>query len=123
MWQYEKKLQYPVNIKNMNPLLIQLSMQMETIEKKEIKPQVIKSYLNWELYSSFKRALSIIHKSDYETDEKDTFIKYAFSLMKIFTTSVFPISDLDKYNSEANKLGSVSLNEQEYNMLLDFLNK
>ena len=30
---------------------------------------------------------------------------------------------LDKYNLEANKLGSVSLNEQEYNMLLDFLNK
>lgn len=31
--------------------------------------------------------------------------------------------ELDKYNSEANKLGSVSLNEQEYSMLLDFLNK
>jgi len=95
---------YPVNTKNINPLLIQLSMQMETIEKKEIKPQIIKSYLNWELYSSFKRALSIIHKSDYATDEKDTFIKYAFSLMKIFTTAVFPITDLNKYNLENSNL-------------------
>lgn len=95
---------HPVNIKNTNPLLIQLSMQVETIEKKEIKPQVIKSYLNWELYSSFKRALSIIHQSDYLSDEKDTFIKYAFSLMKIFTTSVFPISVLDKYNLENSNL-------------------
>ena len=95
---------YPVNTKNLNPLLIQLAMQIETIEKKEIKPQVIKSYLNWELYSSFKRALSIIHQTDYESDEKDTFIKYAFSLMKIFTTSVFPISDLDKYNIENSNL-------------------
>lgn len=111
---------YPVNIKNMNPLLIQLSMQMETIEKKEIKPQVIKSYLNWELYSSFKRALSIIHKSDYETDEKDTFIKYAFSLMKIFTTSVFPISDLDKYNSENSNL-TIRNRIDELNALHDTL--
>ena len=95
---------YPVNTKVINPLLIQLSMQMETIEKKEIKPQVIKSYLNWELYSSFKRALSIIHQTDYESDEKDAFIKYAFSLMKIFTTSVFPISDLDKYNLENSNI-------------------
>lgn len=111
---------YPVNIKNMNPLLIQLSMQMETIEKKEIKPQVIKSYLNWELYSSFKRALSIIHKSDYETDEKYTFIKYAFSLMKIFTTSVFPISDLDKYNLENSNL-TIRNRIDELNALHDTL--
>lgn len=61
-------------------------------------------------------------------DAVDILYKYydILSIMKIKKPILSLISKnigLDKYNSEANKLGSSSLNEQEYNMLLDFLNK
>ena len=61
-------------------------------------------------------------------DATDVLYKYydVLTIMKTKKPVLSLISkniELDKYNSEANKLGSVSLNEQEYNMLLDFLNK
>lgn len=60
--------------------------------------------LNWELYSSVKRALSIIWQNEYSSEEKEYFIKYSFSILKIFTTAIFNISELEDNNTETGHL-------------------
>ena len=77
------------------------------------------------LNNNFKDSDSVM---EMHYDAVDALYKYydVLTIMKTKKPVLSLISKnigLDKYNSEANKLGSVSLNEQEYNMLLDFLNK
>lgn len=77
------------------------------------------------LNNNFKDSDSVM---EMHYDAVDVLYKYCdiLTIMKTKKPILSLISkniELDKYNSEANKLGSVSLNEQEYNMLLDFLNK
>lgn len=75
--------------------------------------------------NNFKDSDSIM---EMHYDAVDVLYKY-YDILAIMKTKKPILSliskniGLDRYNSEANKLGSVSLNEQEYNMLLDFLNK
>lgn len=88
-----------------NPLLAQLSFQIDDIVNKKITPIAIEdSMLNWNLYSSVKKALSIIYNNDHSSDEKDYFIRYSFSLLKIFSSVIFPISELEKNNLNTNHI-------------------
>lgn len=88
-----------------NPLLAQLSFQIDDIVNKTITPIVIEdSMLNWNLYSSVKKALSIIYNNEYSSDEKDYFIWYSSSLLKIFVSAIFPISELEKNNIDTNHI-------------------
>lgn len=88
-----------------SPLLTQLSIQIENIINKKIESLLIEnSMLNWELYSSVKRALSIIWQNEYSSEEKECFIKYSFSILKIFTTAIFNISELEDNNTETGYL-------------------
>lgn len=88
-----------------SPLLTQLSIQIENIINKKIESLLIEnSMLNWELYSSVKRALSIIWQNEYSSEEKEYFIKYSFSILKIFTTAIFNISELEDNNTETGHL-------------------
>lgn len=75
----------------------QLSAQVNAIIDHEVITKELPSYLSWEEYRKFKRAMFFIKESDYESDSKDSFVMQAFSLMNLFKTALFSMKALEDF--------------------------
>ncbi len=81
---------------NSNVYTDELSLQVDAIINRDIEPHILDGYFTWPEYKVFKKAIFFIKNSDFVSDEKEDFIVTACSLMNIFLTAVFRISELEK---------------------------
>lgn len=105
----------------------QMDAQIVAIINKEVTATIMPGFLDWEKYKAFKKAMFFIKTSEYDSDEKDSFIVQAFSLMNLFLSAVFPIGLLEDLidanninNTEKPELRLQRLN-QTINTFPDFL--
>ena len=80
---------------NHNVYTDELSLQVDTIIDRNIEPHILTGYFTWAEYKDFKKAILFIKNSDFVSDEKEDFIVTAYSLMNIFLTAVFKITELE----------------------------
>lgn len=78
-----------------NSLARQLAHQVDTIIETTNDPVVINGVIGWDGYRKFKKAMFAIQNHDYNRDDKADFIVQAYSLLNLFTTSVFGIGRLE----------------------------
>ena len=78
----------------------ELSQQVDAIINRDIKPHILNGYYSWEEYRDFKKSIFSLKNSDFLSDERGDFIITACSLMNIFLTSVFKITELEKCISD-----------------------
>ena len=81
---------------NPNAYTDELSLQVDSIINRDIAPHVLDGFFSWDDYKGFKKAIIFIKNSDFVSDDKDEFIMTACSLMNIFLTAVFKITELEK---------------------------
>ena len=86
-----------LDVKVKNDYTNQLSAQVNAIIDHEVITKELPSYLSWEEYRKFKRAMFFIKESDYESDSKDSFVMQAFSLMNLFKTALFSMKTLESF--------------------------
>ena len=86
-----------LDVKVKNDYTNQLSAQVNAIIDHEVITKELPSYLSWEEYRKFKRAMFFIKESDYESDSKDSFVMQAFSLMNLFKTALFSMKALESF--------------------------
>lgn len=79
-----------------NPETDALNAQIDAIVDKEINTVELPSLISWDTYREFKTAMYFIKSAEYESDKKDEFILHAYSLMKLFMTSVFSVKDMEE---------------------------
>lgn len=82
--------------KHPNRYTDELSRQVDAIIDRNIEPHIMNGYFSWPEYRDFKKAIFLIKKSELASDEKEDFIIAACSLMNIFLTAVFKITELEK---------------------------
>ncbi len=78
-----------------NPYTRQMDQQIEAITEKEVTANIIPGFMNWNDYKNFKKKLYAIRSSEYDSDDKDSFIMQSYSLMNLFMTAVFSIGFLE----------------------------
>lgn len=80
----------------------ELSLQVDAIISRDVKPHLLDGYFTWDEFRNLKKAIFYLKNSDFVSDEKGEFIITACSLMNIFLTSVFKITELEKCISDGN---------------------
>jgi hypothetical protein len=78
-----------------NPLTFELDRQIANITNNEVKTTVIEGGCSWETYRKIRNALYLIKQSDWDEDQKKTFIVTAYSLLNLFTTAIFSMDFLE----------------------------
>ena len=78
---------------NPNAYTDELSLQVDAIINRDIDPHVLDGFFSWNDYKGFKKAVIFIKNSDFVSEDKDEFIMTACSLMNIFLTAVFKITE------------------------------
>jgi len=91
----ELLLAYPNKIINNNRYTNELNHQINIIIGKKVKSKIIDSESYWDKIEDIKKSLLFIKNSNFYGDEKDNFIRNAFSLIKLFLTVPFPICVLE----------------------------
>lgn len=81
---------------NRNAYTDELSLQVDAIINRDINPHVLDGYFTWAEYRDFKKGIFFTKNSDFVSTEKEDFIVTACSLMNIFLTAVFKITELEK---------------------------
>ncbi len=89
-------LSYSKDIVCENELTKELYEQINTVIDQEIGVHVLESDMLWGDYNFFISALKDIKYSNYNLEEKDMFIRYAYSLKNLFLTSPFTMSELEE---------------------------
>ena len=79
-----------------NALTLELIQQITNIVKNSVSTVIVGGGCSWEDWRKAREALYIIRKSDWNDASKDRFIIIAYSLLNLFSTSVFPIEALEK---------------------------
>lgn len=108
-------------IANRNSYTEEISCQIGAIINKDIEPFILEDYLTWSEYRSFKKAVFFIKNSDFVLEKKEDFIITACSLMNIFLTAIFKISDLEKCIAD-NYVSILSV-EKRFEALRDALSE
>lgn len=78
-----------------NDLTNELANQVKTIVNRQVLPSVLQGLISWQEYKDFKKILSLIKESDYDSEEKESFVINAYSLVNIFMSSLFSISTME----------------------------
>lgn len=73
----------------------ELSTQVDAIIDKTVEPVSLEPIFTWDEYKSFKQMMGAIKNSEFESDDREQFIIQAYSLMNLFQTSIFALSDLE----------------------------
>lgn len=94
-------------IQHRNRFTSELNDQVYGILHKTVSSHEFESSLSWEDYKRLKKILLNIKRSDYMSEKKDEFVITAYSLINLFSTAVFKISDLEKC-IEDGKIGITS---------------
>ena len=110
-----------LGVKVKNDYTDQLSAQVDTIIDHEVITKELSSYLSWEEYRKFKRAMFFIKESDYESDSKDSFVVQAFSLMNLFKTALFSMKTLESF-IDSREIDTVEKPEVRLTKLEDYAN-
>lgn len=98
-----------------NRLTAELEEQSRGILNKKISRVEFSSSITWDEYKSVRQALKTIKRSDFSSDKKDEFVITAFTLLNLFSTAVFKMSDLEAC-IEAGKIGIASPSERLSNL-------
>lgn len=69
--------------------------QIDAIIERRCEPVYISSHYGWKEYRQFKQNIMMIKESGLASQEKDSFIIQAYSLMKLFSTSVFTMRAME----------------------------
>lgn len=70
--------------------------RIQAVIKRNIEPHILEGRFTWEEYKKVKKALYFLKDSDYSSDEKETFIVQSYSLLNLYLTSVFKISEVER---------------------------
>lgn len=79
-----------------NKITSELSEQVNIIIDKDITPCILESERTWSEYKELKRALYVIRKSDFISEDKEYFIIHAHSILNLFMTAVFPLKKMEE---------------------------
>ena len=90
-----------------NELTDELANQVKTIANRQVVPSVLQGPISWQEYKNYKKSLTIIKDSDYESEEKESFVINAYSLMNIFMSSLFSIAEMESLIA-SNKIDIMS---------------
>ena len=110
-----------LDVKVKNDYTNQLSAQVNAIIDHEVITKELPSYLSWEEYRKFKRAMFFIKESDYESDSKDSFVMQAFSLMNLFKTALFSMKTLESF-IDSKEIDTVEKPEARLAKIEDYAN-
>lgn len=95
------------DVKIKNKYTTELVQQVNAIINQNIEPIIFEGHFSWLDYKEFKKNMFAIKNSDFDTPENDMFIIQAYSLMNLFITAVFKITELERLIKE-NTLGIIS---------------
>lgn len=95
----------------------QLSRQVDAILAHKVEDIRITEIVGWNKYKQYKRAIISIKSSEFDSNDKENFVIQAFSLMNLFMTSIFPISELESRILEGTieNVGSVKKRIEKMN--------
>lgn len=77
------------------PLITELAKQINNTISREVKPCIIRSEKTWNEYREIKKALFVVKNAEIIEEYKDYFLIHAYSLLKLFTTAIFPINSME----------------------------
>lgn len=88
----------PINVKN--DFTKELNKQTENIINKIIRPIFIESQQTWVDYRDIKKALYFLRNYENGREDIKQFIIYAYALLNLFLTALFPIGFLERLITE-----------------------
>lgn len=102
-----------------NSTTLQLSKQINTLINHNIEKKSINGFVGWDSYRDFKRSIHTIKSYDFDSEEKDSFIIQAFSLMNLYMTAAFPIIQLNE-KIQQGIIGNVLNTNERISQLIQF---
>lgn len=79
-----------------NILTLELSRQVDAIIDHDVEAVNLSGHFSWDQYKNVRKNMFIIKNSDFDTEEKETFLIRAYALMKLLLTASFKITELEK---------------------------
>lgn len=79
-----------------NDLTIELAQQVDAVIDHEVEAVRLKGHFTWNEYKEFRKTMYAIKNSDFDTEEKETFIIQAYSIMNLLLTATFKITELER---------------------------
>ena len=73
----------------------ELNVQIKNIINNNVSTDLREGGLTWEDHKKFKNALRTLRESEWDEQNKDEFIKQAYSVFNLLTTAAFPICILE----------------------------
>jgi hypothetical protein len=89
-------LQHSEPVSALNPLTEELDRQVGNIVNNKISTEIIDGGCTWDIYRKIRNALFVIKKSEWDDERKNKFIVSAHSLLNLFTTAVFSMTELEQ---------------------------
>jgi hypothetical protein len=89
-------LQNSLPPQEINNLTLELDRQIENIVNNTVKTEIADGGCSWEDYRKIKEALYAIKNSEWNDDNKNSFLIKAYSLLNLLITAVFPVEKLEK---------------------------
>ena len=89
-------LQNSLPPQEINNLTLELDRQIENIVNNTVKTEIVDGGCSWENFRKIKEALYAIKNSEWNDDNKNSFLIKAYSLLNLLITAVFPIEKLEK---------------------------
>ena len=94
-----------------NRLTTELEEQSDGIRNRIVLTSEFSSSLSWDEFKTVKQSLLTIKRSEFNSEKKDEFLITAYSLLNLFTTACFKLSDLEACIEEG-KIGISSPSER-----------
>lgn len=98
----EYLLQSTIPTEGENYFAKELAARVDAIIEKQITTITVPNYFDKNTYETLLKALRRIKLSDYSSENKDSFVKLAYSVFNILLTAVFPLSMVGDVNTVNN---------------------
>lgn len=83
-----------------NNMLDELRGEIDTYIDCELETIELNGFFDWQLCAELKRNIHYIAKDKYESEDKDQFVMYAFSVLNLFLHSAFTLDDMERVIDE-----------------------
>lgn len=93
---------------NPNALTLELDRQIENIVNNVVATIVVEGGCSWDDLRQAREALYRIKQSEWHEEPKNRFIMISYSLLRLFTTAVFPIETLEKAVENGKLIAGIS---------------
>jgi len=79
-----------------NPVLYGLHKEIDTFIDCEVQTVELNGFYDWQLCAELKRNIHFIASDSYESEDKEQFVMYAFSVLNLFLRSAFTLEDMER---------------------------